>query len=222
METSTKILLAGLATFAGFSIYSKKANGSFNPFVLLNSGPPLPSTTPQLTPGAPLSSAPPPASTSLLLGNSPEVQAAKEALKASFPNSPEVEAAVNTVQNAPPNSPEAQAAINLLSGLPASPKAKAALGLLSNASQPTFVPGTGFVPGVIDEPVVKNGDIVNVDMFTSGMALPQNIPLVGLIFMNVDSLEAGTPDKFLGSFVSPEFRVFGQQMVNRSAIKGKG
>jgi hypothetical protein len=214
MKTSTTVI-AGLAALTALALYSKHSNGSYNPLALLSSGPPLPKTTPQLTPGTPVATTPPAPS-----GVSPEVEAAKTALKsipASFPNSPEVAAATNTVQNAAPNSPEAKAALNLLQGLPSSPEAQAALSLLqAQSTKPTT-----FVPGVIDEPVVKNGDVVNVDMFRSGMNLPQNIPLVGLIFMNVDSLEAGAPDKFLASFVSPEFRIFGQQTVNRSAIVAK-
>ena len=221
METSTKVLLAGLAAFAGLSLYAKKSHDTYNPLALLGHvGPPLPKETPALPPGTatptPKLSAPP--------SSSPEVEAAKTALSAipsSFPNSPEVEAATNALQNAPIGSPEAQAALSLLQGLPNTPESQAALNLLQQAQQSQQAQPPPFVPGVLDEPLVKNGDRVNVDMFRSGMAVPQGVPVVGLIFMTVISLEAGAPDKFVGRFVNPEFQVFGDQVVNRSAIVAK-
>lgn len=231
METSTKVLLAtGLATL-GLSLYAKQSKGSYNPLALFGpatatTGPALPAKTPVVTLPAGATTAPPPPVTSA--SNTPEVNAALSALQsipASFPNTPEVAAAVSTLQGVPPNSPEAQAALGTLAALPNSPEAAAAIAILQgipagglaapvSPSSPFGPPGNG--------PLISNGDVVDVDMFRSGMSVPQNIPAVGLIFMNVDSLESpGDQTKFLGSFVSPEFRVLGPQVVNRAAIVSK-
>jgi hypothetical protein len=233
METSTKVMLAGFAALCGLSLYSKKSNGSYNPFALVGnhaSGPALPTATPKpsVTPAG--TKALPGAPPGGLPSNTPEVNAAINALQsvpAAFPNSPEAKAAVNTLQSFPPNSPEAQAALNALQAFPTSPEAQAALDMLKGVpvTLPPSNPGSGVFDGhgtgLLDEPLIKNGDVVDVDMFRSGMAIPQGVPAVGLIFMNVDSLESGAPDKFLASFVSPEFRIFGPQLVNRSAIVKK-
>lgn len=234
METSMKVVLVGLAAVAGLSLYSKKANGSYNPLVMLGNpfgskALPLPKTTPQLGPGTPVSPqaipAPPPASIPPAQSTSPEVQAALAALQSlgNGGNSPEVQAALNSLKTSPPSSPEAQAAASLLRGLPSagSPEIQAALALLQNPPANPFQPNQANVIKPADD-LVQDGDVVNVDMFRSGMNLPQNIPLVGLVFMNVDSLKApGDPTKFLASFVTAELRVFGPQTVNRASIVGK-
>jgi len=229
METSTKVLI-GLAALTGLALYAKKERDSYNPLSLLGkqtTGPALPKATPTPTVTPAGTKALPGAAPGGLASNSPEVSAALNALQsvpATFPNSPEAAAALSTLQSVPPSSPEAQAALNTLRGFPTSPEAQAALNVLQGI--PTSNPGAGVFDGhgtgVLDDPtLVKNGDVVDVDMFRSGMAIPQGVPAVGLIFMNVDSLESGAPDKFLASFVSPEFRIFGPQLVNRSAIVKK-
>ena len=105
----------------------------------------------------------------------------------------------------------------------------AALGAaLGSLPQMDKIPA-GFIPGVIDNgdalgPVVVD-DIVNVDMFRSGMAIPQNIPVVGLIFMRVTGLKVdgdSSPAKKLRAvFVSTEFMILGEQIINRSSIVEK-
>ena len=231
METSTKILLAGLAA-VGVVLYVKTRPQT--------SGPALPKTTPIATVTPAGKPALPGAAPGGIPSNSPEVSAAINALQsvpAQFPNSPEAAAALSTLQSSPPNSPEAQAALSTLQGFPTSPEAQAALNILQGiplgglavpTGAPTSTPSGGTVfdghgTGVLnDSTLVKNGDIVDVDMFRSGMAIPMGVPAVGLIFMNVDSLEGpGDPTKFFASFVTAELRVFGQQTVNRSAIVKK-
>lgn len=161
---------------------------------------------------------------------SPEFQAAQSAAAALLARFPGGVPAAND------NSPEAQAARNLLNAFPqgipptpastATPEAQAALGFLNSLGSL----GVGIVPEPFQPKpgrsadVVNVGDIVSVDMFRSGMNLPQNVPLVGLIFMNVDGLLVPgdlAHEKLIASFVSPEFRVFGPQTVNRSSIASK-
>lgn len=226
METSTKILLAGLAAFGGLSIYAKKTKDSFNPFALLGETPiaktpaqlPAPSPTAQL----PATSNP----------NSPELLAAQNALAraaSAAPNSPEVLAAQNALaqaQSALPNSPEAAAATKALT------QATQSLGTAQaqSTSSPELQAAQEALASLLrasptaNADIVKVGDVVNVDMFRSGMSVPQGVPVVGLIFMNVVSMDAPGDTlklKLVASFVSPEFRIFGDQIINRSSIVGK-
>lgn len=116
-------------------------------------------------------------------------------------------------------------------GLPPMPTAEQMLGALSGALgslNPLPQVGGGpppFVPGVLDSGLkIQEGDIINVDMFRSGMAIPQNVPAVGLIFMNVDSLIVPNDPgrkKIVATFVSPEFRILGPQIINRDSIVEK-
>lgn len=116
-------------------------------------------------------------------------------------------------------------------GLPPMPTAEQLLGALNGVlGQRNPLPQVGggpppFVPGVLDSGLkVVEGDIINVDMFRSGMAIPQNVPAVGLIFMNVDSLTVPNDParkKLVATFVSPEFRILGPQIINRDSIVEK-
>jgi len=116
-------------------------------------------------------------------------------------------------------------------GMPPMPTAEQLLGALNNAlGSHTPLPQVGggpppFVPGVLDSGLkIVEGDIINVDMFRSGMAIPQNVPAVGLIFMNVDSLIVPNDPlrkKIVATFVSPEFRILGPQIINRDSIVEK-
>lgn len=83
-----------------------------------------------------------------------------------------------------------------------------------------------FVPGVLDGdtfgPIVR-GDIINVDMFRSGMAIPQNLPVVGKVFMRVVDLAVpgdSVPRKLLrAEFISPEFMILGEQNIRRDSAE---